>query len=544
MNRSGISGVIGGKEEISFNCSVPTTSVEHHALVDTENSTFALHGLWLNPVSFDWSNQSAEYLEPFTSNIEKFNSIDGPVQAFHYDKKTKRLHLHADFARQHPVFYYHDANFFAFAPQIEQLITLLKDEGIKPEASIEGAAMLLSYASIPGEETLIEGIKKLMPGNSLVFENGKATTVDRNNLNSLKRDLNDIDEAIDLLQAEFSKSTKQMCNINAHHNKTQLNLLSGGIDSRMVFFETKNHSSDIQTLCFSVKDYVDHTVSKQISEDHNATFHFHDLKDGGYMLNTSSALQYDGTISYLASSHHRDVIDSLEIENLGVIAGGAIGNGVLSEEFFIPHSTKEATLHSATTNNDFRKYCTNASDEAWLAYPDSGVFKLINRGFLYTNSGSYSTHPHGVLHSPFTSQGFVKAALRLHPDLLHNHTLYLEWMKREYPEATNYIWERYRAKPIQGLSFLASKLKMKVIAKFIYPLTNQKGASMSPVQHWYNNSPEIQNKYNSIFNSHKNLLEDHLPELAPTIISLFPTMNITNKASVLTLLISLNSYLD
>lgn len=542
--RSGIFGVIGGEEGNSFGCDAPVTSVEKHIYSDSKNSTFAMHGLWLNPRSYEWHKSDHKDLEPLILDPSEFDSIDGPLQAFYFCKQSKELTLHADFTRQHPVFYYHEGDFFAFAPQIKQLSVLLKQNGIQPSADQEAAASLLSFACIPGDSTLLSGVKKLMPGHSLKFSKNQVTLVDRARLIDISRDLKNIDDAIDLIQSEFSKSTKQMCDTNAHFSATQLNLLSGGIDSRMVFFETKNHTSEINTLCFSVKDYIDHKVSREISADHGATYYFHDLKNGEYMLDASSALQYDGTISYLASSHHREVIEKLKLENLGVIAGGAIGNGVLSEEFYLPNSTKDSILNITTTNQEFRKFCTDLSNKAWDSAPDSGVFKLINRGFLYTNSGSYSTHPKGVLHSPFTSSGFVKASLSLHPDLLHNHKLYLEWMKRHHPEATNYIWERYRSKPRQGFNFKASKLKMKVLAKFIFPITNSKGASMSPVQLWYNESKQIQEFYNSTFDSLKHLLESHLPDLAPTINSSFKTMNITNKASVLTLLIALDKYLD
>lgn len=542
--RTGIFGEIGGEGKISFSCSAPTTSIEQYALHESDSSVFALHGLWLNPEHKDWSHLPINDLESFASTPQNFNYIDGPLQAFHYNKNNSELHLHVDFARQHPIFYFHENNFFAFAPTIEQLVNIMKSNGITPVADAEGAAMLLTYACILGDSTLIHGVKKLMPGHSLKLAENKVTLIDRSRLIDIARDVNNMDDAIESIQDAFSDSIKQMCDTNAHHGKTQLNLLSGGIDSRMVFFQTKKFIDEIDTLCFSVKDYVDHKVSKQISYDYNANYHFHDLKNGEYILNTSSAIQYDGTISYLASAHHRDVIESLTIPNLGVVAGGAIGNGVLSEEFFIPNSNKDQVISNTMTNPEFYKYCKYSTDIAWENNPESSNFKLVNRGFLYTNSGSYSTYPHGVLHSPFTSKAFVKAAHALHPDLLSNHSLYMEWMKRCHPEATNYIWERYRAKPVQGIALNISKLKMKVLAKFIFPLTNHKGASMSPVQLWYNNSNLIKDLYAQTLDSKKHLLTTHLPDLAQAIISSYPAMSVGNKASVLTLLIALDTYLD
>lgn len=541
--RTGIFGVIDGDSAV-FGCDKPSTEIESHFYHDSDSVAFALHGLWLNPPTYSWKDSSPNSLESLLKTTAAFNEIDGPLQGFYYSKESKELTLHTDFARQHPIFYYHEGKFLAFAPTISQLVKLLKENGIQPSADEEGAAMLLTYACVLGEKTLISGVKKLLPGHSLNFKSGKVSLIDRSNIQSISRDLKNLDDAVDLVSEAFTQSTKQMCDLNAHHGKTQLNLLSGGIDSRMVFLETNAHASDIHTLCFSVKDYVDHKVSLEISSDFGATYHFHDLKDGGYMMNTSSAEQYDGTITYLASSHHRDVIENLNLKNLGVIAGGAIGNGVLSEEFFIPNSNKNSILNNMATNPDFASHCSDAASEAWSLAPESSNFKLQNRGFLYTNSGAYSTQPYGVLHSPFTSRKFVEAAHSLHPDLLKNHTLYMEWMKRKHPAAIKYIWERYGARPVQGLSLKASKLKMKVLAKFIHPLTNFKAASMSPVQHWYNTNSDIASFYSSTFTSKQHLLSKHLPSIADAIISSFPTMSVTNKAATLTLLISLETYLN
>lgn len=520
--RSGIYGVIKGESQ-NLGCTQPNKRAQK--VIQTDN--YALHGTWLGDL-----NHPAEQL---LSDPDKFATIEGPTQGYHYDTQSVKLTLHVDFARQHPVFYYHSTQLFAFAHSLEKLTDLLKENGVAIEADEEGASMLLAYASILGDKTLVKGARKLMPGYSLVYSHGEIQLIDRHNLQELDRYITDKSRAIDMLDSAFSKATDAMIKANDDLGADQFNLLSGGIDSRMVFMQSAKSAENISTLCFSAEGYLDHQISEEISNDFNANYNFCDLNPGTYAMCTDSVEDYDGTINYLASAHHRFALKNFT--NQGIIASGQLGNEILAE-FYNPNLNHTQALASITT---MKEVGVDAKG-VWDASPDSALFKLYNRGFLYTNSAAYSTVD-GTLYSPFTSSEFVKTALQLHPSLLVDHFIYLEWMKARYPQAISYKWERYRVKPVGGMSLKLAKFKMSILTRFIYPLSKFKGASMSPLQHWYDESHEIQKFFSRTYEDNEYQL-DSVPSLASFVKQNYASMNITNKASVLTLLLALKKYVN
>jgi len=520
--RSGIFGLIKG-ECHNIGCSEITKRTQK--VIKTNNSI--LHGTWLEELKHP--------VDELLRNPEKFNTIEGPVQGCHFDSKSSVLTLHVDFARQHPVFYYSSGELFAFAHSLEKLTNLLKENDVTIKTDENGASFLLSYASILGDLTIVKGVRKLMPGHSLVYAKGNLKIINRDNLQSIDRTITNKSEAIDMLDVAFYRATDALVKTNYTINADQINLLSGGIDSRLVFMQTIKSAKNINTLCFSAKGYLDHKISKQISSDFKANYNFCDLNPGNYVMCTDSVEDYDGTINYLASAHHKYALKNFT--NQGIIASGQLGNEILAE-FYSPNNNLIYTLDSIST----MKGVGVDAKEIWNKTPESTLFKLYNRGFLYTNSAAYST-VNGTLYSPFTSREFVRTALQLHPSLLKNHFIYLEWMKAKYPEAMRYNWERYRTKPVGGVSLKLAKLKMSILTSFMYPLSKFRSTSMSPLQYWFNESQELQQFFKNTFLDNMEQL-DSVPSLASFVKQNYGSMNITNKASVLTLLLALKKYVN
>ena len=109
------------------------------------------------------------------------------------------------------------------------------------------------------------------------------------------------------------------------------------------------------------------------------------------------------------------------------------------------HASGTQVLKSMELNGATREACKEAALEAWSAQTNVQLFKMVNHGLLYTNSGAYSTSSFGQLCSPFTSGQFVRTALRLDRDIVKGQRAYLTWIMDRFPEATHHVWERYNA---------------------------------------------------------------------------------------------------
>ena len=66
---------------------------------------------------------------------------------------------------------------------------------------------------------------------------------------------------------------------------------------------------------------------------------------------------------------------------------------------------------------------------------------------------------------------------------------------------------------------------------------------MSPLQYWFDESQEIQRFFENTFVDNMEQL-DSVPSIASFVKNNYASMNITNKASVLTLLLALKKYVN
>lgn len=520
---------------------VPVHPVQRSVVRQSKGVVVGLHGVWLNAPSPDWPHSEWDgAVLGIASSPEAFDAVEGPLHGCHWNPETHTLQLHADFARQHPLFWFAHSDGLCFAFSVDVLVSMMKRQGLPVQPNPEAAAMLLTYGSVLGEATLVQGVQKLMPGTSLIWTPESTTLVRQSSLLEVARDLVEIRQASSALHKAFLESVASMVEANRASGCAQHTLLSGGLDSRLVTLATASLEDETSCLCFSAEGYLDHAISKAIAEERGLTYRFHNLSRGEYMMNTSSVLEYDGCVNYLASAHHRSALEHVQLASLGLLGSGQGANVLLTDNHAWGAEGAEV-LAGFECYSGVRSEALSAALAAWEACPHPQLFKVENRGFLYTNSGAYSTVEFGVLWSPFTSRGFVKQALRLDPALVGNQRAYLAWISERFPEAQTHLWERYGVRPVPGLRLRLAQLRAKAHAKVgqIWPAWAP--ASMSPIQAWYDSSPKIQDFYRKTFHEHRSWL-GLFPALRDAVERDFETMTVMNKSSVLTLLLASKSW--
>lgn len=100
--------------------------------------------------------------------LDAFSMLNGMFACAFWDRRQNRLILARDRFGKKPLFYYHDAHRFLFGSEIKALLaygTIARD--------INHCAVheYLSHSYIVGEDTIIEGIRRLPPAHLLVVEN-------------------------------------------------------------------------------------------------------------------------------------------------------------------------------------------------------------------------------------------------------------------------------------------------------------------------------------------------------------------------------------
>jgi len=90
-----------------------------------------------------------------------------------HDAARKRSAIWRDRLGIKPVYYHCDQKRLVFASEIKPVLRALDS---RPEVSLAAIDYFMSVGYVPGEMTMFQGVKKLLPGHYLVVENGRLRT--------------------------------------------------------------------------------------------------------------------------------------------------------------------------------------------------------------------------------------------------------------------------------------------------------------------------------------------------------------------------------
>ncbi len=161
-----------------------------------------------------------------------------------YDKHDKRIILSRDNSGIKPLYYsiYKDRLYFASS------IKSLLDAGVYKEISPAGLKLYLTFGYVPGPLTLFRGIKKVLPGQTLEYDltSQKFLQEDEFNLQRLSNKQFTFEEFDYQLEQAVSRSMMGIRNVGL--------LLSGGLDSSLIYLKAKKLGYDIKTFSTKFND--------------------------------------------------------------------------------------------------------------------------------------------------------------------------------------------------------------------------------------------------------------------------------------------------
>ena len=160
-----------------------------------------------------------------------------------WDETTETLVLARDRVGIKPLYYHRTGDCVTFGSEIK---AILADRTVPRNVDPHGIHSLLCYYYIPGEDTLLQGIKKLLPGHYLVVKDGKCIDKEYWDLSFAKtRDHRTLEEAEQELVEVLRKSVRD-------HMISDVPvgfLLSGGVDSTaLLSFAVEETDKEISTF--------------------------------------------------------------------------------------------------------------------------------------------------------------------------------------------------------------------------------------------------------------------------------------------------------
>jgi len=99
--------------------------------------------------------------------------LDGIFAFALWDVRKKRLLLVRDYFGIKPLHYHFDGRTLRFASEIK---AILQDPSVLREPDYQSIHYFFNLRFIPGEGTLFRGVKRLLPGHYMIYENGVIST--------------------------------------------------------------------------------------------------------------------------------------------------------------------------------------------------------------------------------------------------------------------------------------------------------------------------------------------------------------------------------
>jgi asparagine synthase (glutamine-hydrolysing) len=142
-----------------------------------------------------------------------------------WDRDEKSLRLVRDHIGVKPLYYRYDGKQLAFSSELKALLPLLDRREINKDAL--NAYFRLLY--VPGEQTIVEGIKRLLPGHVALFQNGNLQTKSYWKLTEGPT-VSNYDDAVEGIRERLKSSVERQL----VSDRPVGVFLSGGIDSSAV----------------------------------------------------------------------------------------------------------------------------------------------------------------------------------------------------------------------------------------------------------------------------------------------------------------------
>lgn len=159
-----------------------------------------------------------------------------------WDEREQLIFCARDFIGTNPLYYYADSNFFAFATEIQALLSLPE---VPVRVNHRRVAEYVSRMSIDPEATMLLGVQRLPAAHCMIVSRGQQPTLRRHTLIRTDQELQlESDEA-------YEKAFRDIFESAVHSRMRALTpvgvSLSGGLDSSSVAVIARDHSWQVES---------------------------------------------------------------------------------------------------------------------------------------------------------------------------------------------------------------------------------------------------------------------------------------------------------
>lgn len=254
-----------------------------------------------------WGNQCLNYL-------------NGMYAFAIYNTETGNIFVARDRMGVKPFYYHYTEDLFIFSSEVRAIL----NTGIKTfKLNTELVSEYVQYQTIHAPNTIVKGIKLLLPGHYLEYNSGKATITEywkpehfiQKNEHSYKENC---DKVFELLSASVQRRLVSDVPFGA--------FLSGGIDSSIIVaLMSKVSSEQVNTfnVSFDESEFSEAKYAQLISKKYNTKHHEIKLKPDDFLKELPNALNAmdhpsgDGPNTYIVSKATKNTGITMALSGIG-----------------------------------------------------------------------------------------------------------------------------------------------------------------------------------------------------------------------------------
>lgn len=477
-----------------------------------------------------------------------FSEFRGSFSGALYIKSEKKWIVFTNHYGDNTVFYSLCDGFFLVGSQISDLLGCLSDANKKVTINEEAVYSMLTYGYMHNEFTYINEIQRLLPGHYFVFQEGNIEIKQYFNIKPGKYDFSNVseDELIDQLDILFRQAVKLEYDKDIEYGYSHITQLSGGLDSRMCLWVANDLGyKDITCMTFSQSNSLDDIIAREIAKDLSLQIIVWPMDSARHLTHIDEYISMNyGLALYGGVGAEQEILSALNTSRYGLMHSGQIGDVVVG-----------CFLNNESELNDFSSggmYSSifDADVISNTCYYDREEYFMFVRAFLGCLSSHLYTRNYTEVASPFLNVELFEFCMSIPIDCRANHSLYIKWIKKKYPEAAEYIWEKLGYRITDGLyNIIARKIKNMLTDPYIIfrkvgirnKKTTQNIVGMNPYDLWWSTNEILRNTYNEYFYNHINKIEIS-SEMKDKIIYCYANGNVNEKMMAITSVAALTYY--
>jgi asparagine synthase (glutamine-hydrolysing) len=193
--------------------------------------------------------------------IECLGQLNGMFALAIWDAASRRLLLARDHAGIKPLYYWQDGSRIYYASEIK---ALLKIPGIPRTLNHAAIADYLTFMWVPGDETMLAGIRKLEPGHYLTWENGRTLVRPWFSLSYAPDQGMKLQDAIDAVDSAMTAAVRRQMVSDVPLGA----FLSGGLDSSSIVACMRNAFPHREITTYSARFPAGEIAEEQGADDH------------------------------------------------------------------------------------------------------------------------------------------------------------------------------------------------------------------------------------------------------------------------------------